>query len=36
MSYVIVTLIIAALLGLDGPWPFVAVLFAAFLIYVFR
>jgi hypothetical protein len=23
MSYVIVTLLLAALLGLDGPWPFV-------------
>jgi hypothetical protein len=35
MSYVIVTLILAALFGLDGPWPFVAVLIAAFTIYLF-
>jgi len=36
MSYVFVTLLLAAILGLDGPWPFIAVLLAAFLIYVFR
>jgi hypothetical protein len=36
MSYVIVTLLLAALLGLDGPWPFVAVLSAAFLIHLFN
>lgn len=34
MSYVLVTLLLAALLGLDGPWPFVAVLVAAFLIHL--
>jgi len=36
MSYVFVTLLFAALLGLDGPWPFVAVLIAAFLIHLCR
>ena len=34
MSYVLITFLLAALVGLDGPWPFVAVLGAAFLIYL--
>ena len=36
MNYVVVTLLFAVLLGLDGPWPFIAVLIAAFLIYLCR
>jgi hypothetical protein len=35
MSYVIVTLTLAVLFGLDGPWALFAVLVAAFLIYLF-
>jgi len=35
MSYVVVTLILAALLGLNARWGFLAVLIAAFLIYLF-
>jgi hypothetical protein len=34
MNYVVFTLLLAALFGLDGPWPFVAVLIAAFLIHL--
>jgi hypothetical protein len=34
MSYVLIAFLLAALVGLDGPWPFVAVLIAAFLIYL--
>ena len=36
LDYVIVTLLLVALFGLDGPWPFFAVLGAAFLIYLFH
>lgn len=36
MSYVLIAFLIAALLDLDGLWSFVAVLFAAFLIYLFH
>jgi hypothetical protein len=36
MNYVVVTLLLAALLGLDGPWPFVGVMIAAFLIHLCR
>ena len=36
MSFVIITLVLAVLFGLDGPWPFVAVLVGAFLIYLVR
>ncbi len=35
MSYVIVTLALAALFGLNARWAFLAVLMAAFLIYLF-
>jgi hypothetical protein len=35
MDYVILTFLFAAALGLDGIWPFVSVLFAAFLIHLF-
>ncbi len=34
MSFVVITLVLAVVFGLDGPWPFVAVLVAAFLIYL--
>ena len=34
MSYVVIAFLLAALVGLDGHWPFVAVLGAAFLIYL--
>ena len=33
MSWAIFTLLLAAILGLDGPWPFIAVMLAGFLIY---
>ncbi len=36
MSFVIITLVLAVIFGLDGRWPFVAVLVAAFLIYLVR
>ena len=36
MSFVVLTLVLAVILGLDGPWPFIAVLVAAFLIYLMR
>src|SRR5579862_8901801 len=36
MSYVVLTLLLAVLFGLDGPEALLAVLFAAFLIYVMR
>jgi hypothetical protein len=34
ISFVIATLVLAVIFGLDGPWPFSAVLVAAFLIYL--
>ena len=34
MSFVFLTLVLAVIIGLDGPWPFVAVLVGAFLIYL--
>ncbi len=34
MRLVVITLVLAVLFGLDGPWPFIAVLVAAFLIYL--
>ena len=36
MSYVVVTLLLAVIFGLDGPSALLAVLFAAFFIYLFR
>ena len=36
MSYVILTLLLAVIFGLDGPYALLAVLFAAFFIYLFR
>ena len=36
MSYVIVTLVLAVLFGLDGPEALLAVLFAAFFICLVR
>jgi hypothetical protein len=34
MSYVVVTLLLAAIVGLDWPWAFLAVVLAAFFIYL--
>jgi hypothetical protein len=36
MSYVVVTLLLAVLFGLDGPEALLAVLFAAFFIWLMR
>ena len=36
MNYVVVTLIVAVLLGLNARWALFSVLLAAFLIYLFR
>ena len=36
MSFVVITLVLAVLLCLDGPRPLVAVLVAAFLSYLLR
>ena len=36
MSYVVIAFLLAAIVGLDGPWSFLTVLATAFLIYLFH
>ena len=36
MNYVILTLILCVIFGLDGYWPLVAIVFAAFFIFLMR